>query len=120
MKTITTLIIMASLFIAAPGIAGVGHKHDEDGGHSHSHGTISGEEAAIRASMKIEQLIEKGKIPASWSSLNASSVEKKSFSQGPEWVVVFKNPKVSDAAKQTLYIFFSMDGHYIAANYTGN
>lgn len=121
MKTISTLFFSASLFIATPAFAGSGHAHDEDGGHSHqSHGTISGDEAATRALMKVEQLVEKGKIPASWLGLTASSVEQKSYSQGPEWVVVFRNPQVSDSSKQALYIFFSLDGHYIAANYTGN
>ncbi|MCU0925878.1 MAG: DUF6488 family protein [Hydrogenophaga sp.] len=31
----------------------------------------------------------------------------------------FKNPAATDASKQTLYLFFSQPGNFIAANFTG-
>ncbi len=121
MKNLITAIFLSSLMFGTPVIAGSGHDHDEDGGHSHSHAheSISGDEAAVKASKKIEQLIKKGKLDASWAGLKAASVEKKSYAKGPEWLIIFKNDKVTDMKKRTLYLFFSMDGHYIAANYTG-
>ncbi|MDH5377166.1 MAG: DUF6488 family protein, partial [Gammaproteobacteria bacterium] len=64
--------------------------------------------------------VKAGKIEESWAGTKPATVEKKTFSQGPEWVVSFSNKKVADASKQTLYMFYSLDGHYIAANYTGN
>ena len=33
--------------------------------------------------------------------------------------MTFKNPAVSDPAKGTLYVFLSLPGNYIAANFTG-
>jgi len=120
MKNIISVLFLSSLLFGTPAIAGTGHAHDKDGGHSHTHKTINGKEAATRAVMKVEQLAKKGKIDNSWSGLEASTIEQKDYKNGPEWVIIFKNEKVSDVAKQTLYLFFSLDGHYIAANYTGN
>jgi len=118
MKILTTALLLSSLLFGAPVMAGAGHSHDADGGHSR--GPVSSGEAVNQASKKVKQLADAGKIDATWSGVQAVSVEKKTYAKGPEWVVIFKNDKVSDAAKQTLYLFFTLDGHYIAANYTGN
>lgn len=117
MKILTTTLLLSLLF-CAPAMAGSGHSHDADGGHSFN--PISSDEAINRASNKVKQLADAGKIDATWSGIKAASAEKKTYSHGPEWVVIFKNDKASDAEKQTLYLFYSLDGHYIAANYTGN
>ena len=118
MKILTTTLLLSSLLIGAPVMAGSGHSHDKDGGHSL--GPISSAEVSNKATKKVEQLAEAGKIDASWSGVKVASVEQKTYSKGPEWLITFKNDKVSDATKQTLYLFFSLDGHYIAANYSGN
>jgi len=121
MKNTITVLFLSSLLFGTPVIAGSGHEHDKDGGHSnsHEHKSISSDEAAFRASMKVSQLVQKGKIEASWEGLGAATVEQKTYQHGPEWVIIFKNDKASDMKKRTLYLFFSMDGHYIAANFTG-
>ena len=121
MKNIITTFFLSSLLLSTAAIAGPGHehKHDKGGDHSHAHKTINGEEAATRAAMKVEQLAKKGKIDNSWAGLEAVTTEQKTYKNGPEWVITFQNGKVSDATKQVLYLFFSLDGHYIAANYTG-
>jgi len=118
---ITTLVI-AALVVSAPAVAGIGHSHDKDGGHSNhgpGHGPISDEKAAARATKKVNELIKKGKLDKSWKSIKPDSVEQKEFAKGREWVVVFKNDRVTDKSKASLYIFYSLDGHYIAANFTG-
>jgi hypothetical protein len=115
---IAALFFLSSLFFGAPILAGSGHEHDSDGGHSH--GPISSDSVINRASKKVNKMAAAGKIDAGWSGVKAASVEQKTYSKGPEWVIMFKNGKINDAAKQTLYLFFSLDGHYIAANYTGN
>jgi hypothetical protein len=33
--------------------------------------------------------------------------------------VSFKNPSAKDKAKETLYVFMTLPGNYIAANFTG-
>ncbi len=116
MKLLTTTLLL-SLLIGAPAMAGSGHSHDDDGGHSQ--GPVSSDVAATKALDKINQLADARRIDTSWAGIKAASVEQKAYAKGPEWVVIFKNDKVSDKEKQTLYMFFTLDGHYIATNYSG-
>lgn len=121
-KLISISVLMMSMAFAAPVMAGEGHSHDKDGGHSnhgHAHGPITAEQAGVKAKRIIGNLIKKGVIENSWASAQPLTTEKKTFKNQEEWVVAFKNDQVKDAAKQSLYIFFSLDGHYLAANYTG-
>ena len=120
MKNLTKIYLLIATFgFIAPVYAGAGHSHDIDGGHSHSSGPISEEKAKSKATRTMHNLASRGVINKSWTSSKLVNAEKKSFSKGPEWVVSFNNESVKDKAKQTLYIFYSLDGHYIAANYTG-
>ena len=112
------LITLLSLFISAPVLAGPGN--DDGHGHSHSQGPVSSDEVIKRATKKVIQMAKAGKIDALWSTTKASAAEQKIYAKGPEWVIRFNNDKLTDTTKQTLYMFFSLDGHYIAANYTGN
>lgn len=115
MQHVKTAILCFALALApVSAFAGAGHDH------GHSHETITSDQAVEKATAKVQQMASSGKIDASWSGAVAAGVEQKSFAKGPEWVVTFKNEKVTDPAKQTLYMFFSLDGHYLAANYTGN
>ncbi len=111
-KFVSTLIMTLAL-ISTPAFAGAGHDH------GHSHGAIKAEAAGLKAKAKIAALVKADKLITSWVKLEPASIEKKDFSKGPEWVITFKNEKVKDASKQTLYFFYSLDGHYIAANYSG-
>ncbi len=36
-----------------------------------------------------------------------------------EWKLTFKNPNASDANKKNLYLFYTLPGNFIAANFTG-
>ena len=122
MKTLSTSILVSTLFVFSPAYAGSGHAHDEDGGHSnhgHSHGELSAEKAKVKATQTMQSLVRRGVMDDSWNSIKPVKAEKKRFSKGDEWVVSFKNDNIKDKAKQVLYIFYSLDGHYIAANYTG-
>ena len=38
---------------------------------------------------------------------------------GKEWVVEFANGTAPDKTKQTPYLFYTLDGYYVAANFTG-
>ena len=121
MRNLTTTVFLSSLLFTVPAFAGPGHDHSHGPGHSHAHSQapISGKVAANKARQKLNQLIDKKRIHPSWSAAKVMSVEQKTYGHGPEWVVTFKNRRLGDASKQTLYIFFSLNGHYIAANYTG-
>jgi hypothetical protein len=42
------------------------------------------------------------------------------FNGEPEWVAVFVNDKITDTEKRKFYVFLTLGGDYIAANFTGN
>ena len=105
--------LMLSLFSLAA-MAGTGHDH----GYTSS--PITQSQAEEIATKKISALAENGKIDESWKSIKATKSEKKKFDDNMEWVVIFNNNNVSDPAKQTLYLFLSVRGEYLATNYTGN
>lgn len=120
MKKLTKIyLLLASMALVLPVHAGGGHSHDKDGGHSTSHGPIDSNSAKAKASRIVANLAKKGVIDKSWKGTMPAKAEKKTFTKGTEWVVSFKNSELKDKTKQTLYIFYSLDGHYIAANYTG-
>jgi len=121
MKKITNIFLLLVVFIFTPSVyAGAGHSHDKDGGHSnHGHGLMSEAKAKAKATRTMQSLAKRGVIDKSWNSTKPVKAEKKTFAKGEEWVVSFNNDQVKDKSKQTLYIFYSLDGHYIAANYTG-
>lgn len=89
-------------------------------GPGHAHENLTADAASRMAVKKINQLVEKGTIHNSWKDMKPASVEKKTFAKGPEWVVVFSNKAVPDPDKQKLFVFYSLDGHYLATNYSGN
>lgn len=111
------MMMTAILILGFSGFALAGPGHE----HGHSHGPISATEAQGKATEQVKRLIQKGKLESSWTSvLSGAKVEQKTFSKGPEWVISYNNPKVADKSKQTLYLFYSLDGHYLAANFSGN
>lgn len=109
-------IIFSILFSFLPVIVWAGAGHD----HGHSHDPVSQEKAEEIATKQMVQLVEKGKIDNSWKSVKVLLSEKKKFGKNVEWVVIFKNEKISDTSKQKLYIFLTLGGDYLAANFTGN
>lgn len=48
-----------------------------------------------------------------------SSIEQKTFAKGLKWVTIFRNDAIADQARRTLYLFYALDGHYLASNFTG-
>jgi Family of unknown function (DUF6488) len=114
LKTLFTGFILCLLSITA--MAGAGHNH----GHSHdAPPPITQDVAKVNASKIVASLIKKNKLDDSWSSIKASSAEKKILNYRPEWVITFINDKITDTQKQKLYVFLTPDGRYIAANHTG-
>ncbi|MEH6344347.1 MAG: DUF6488 family protein [Bermanella sp.] len=112
-KFVSALLISFALF-ATPALAGAGHDH------SHSHGPVKSDVIAKKAKDKITALVKAKKLAVSWALLEPTTIDQKNYSKGPEWLVTFNNPKVEDIKKQTLFMFYSLDGHYIAANYSGS
>lgn len=114
MKNLVTALLFSTLLLAfpvAPVMAGAGHSHGPKV-------AISSEQAASQASKFLIRMIDAKKIDTSWRKITPGSVEKKTFSQSPEWVITFKNLTIKDPSKQTLYMFLSLYGDALGANYT--
>lgn len=97
--------------------AGSGHDHDH--GHSHSHTPVNQDAAKTNAKEIVAALVKRNKLDSSWSATTASSVEKKSVNGNSEWLVIFVNDTITDTSKQKLYVFLTLGGDYIAANFSG-
>jgi len=96
-------------------VAGSGHDH----GHGHSHGPVDQDTAILKATKIVKNLVTRKTIEKSWSDTKLSLIEKKVFNGKAEWVAMFVNNNVADVKKRKLYIFLTIGGDYIAANYTG-
>ena len=123
MRILGTIFFSLAL-LSSPLFAHTDHEHTRDAkkhddGHSHSHDAISSEAVSKQGVQKINDLVKKGKIDKSWAEVKVDKVEQKTFSKDPEWVVTFRNDKVSDKSKQTIFVFYTLDGHYLATNFSG-
>ena len=76
---------------------------------------------APRFAVKRQQaLIAGGKLDKSWQSIKPGTPEQVDGQKGKEWKVTFKDPAAADKSKANLYMFFTPQGNFIAANFTGN
>ena len=89
------------------------------GGSGHSHEPVSQQRAEAIASRIVVSMVNQGVIDKSWKDESVEMSEKKAFGGRPEWVVSFVNRDIADEKKQTLYVFLTLSGEYLAANYTG-
>ena len=114
MKSLVIASALVSTLIAAPALA-------SEGGSCHFHGSKPATEAVVSdcAAQRKASLVKAGKLDASWQAVKQDKAELVDGKKGKEWKVSFKNPAAADAAKQTLYLFFSQPGNFIAANHTG-
>ena len=92
-----------------------------EGGSCHFHGDKPAAETTILgcAQQRKELLVKNGKLDATWLPIKHDKIEAVDGKKGKEWKVTFKNPAVSDPAKGALYVFLTLPGNYIAANFTG-
>lgn len=116
MKTLATTLVLSSLLFGAPVMAGSGHDH----GHTHASTPADKKTVEKNAAKVKDALVESNKIDKRWASIAVTSSEKKIVNEGSEWLVIFANEKIEDPKKQKLYIFMTLGGEYIAANFTGN
>lgn len=115
MKHIIIAIASAAVFgISAPAFA-------SPGGSCHFHGNKTASEATVVscAVRRKETLAASGKIDAAWKAIKQEKIEQVEGKKGREWKVTFKDPAAKDKTKETLYMFFTMPGNFIAANFTG-
>ncbi len=111
-RMIICLVVLLS-FSVTGAYAGAGHSH----GPKTEIGKI---QALLKATSIVAEIVQKGKLDASWADIKPTLAQKKTFKNGPEWVITFDNPKEEDKEKQTLYVFLSLYGKYLGANHTGS
>ncbi len=90
-------------------------------GECHFHGSKPASEAVVVgcASQNKAALIKAGKLDASWQAVKPDKAAVVEGKQGKEWKVTFKNAAAADKGKETLYMFYTVPGNFIAANFTG-
>lgn len=115
MKNIISTIAFVAAFGATPAIFAGG------GGDCHFHGAKPATEATVLgcASQRKESLVGSGKIDKSWQAIKQDKVELVDGKKGKEWKVTFKDAAAKDRSRETLYMFFTQPGNFIAANFTG-
>lgn len=109
------VLVAVALFFSPAAFAGAGSS-------CHFHGNKPAQESAVIecAAKKKEKLIEAGKIDASWKTISHEKIEQIEMKNGKkEWKVMFKNAGTKDKTKETLYMFFSLPGNFLASNFTG-
>ena len=115
MRLITLIICFTLNMLPISAIAGSDHDH----GHSHSNTPVTQATAVVNAEKIVAALAEKNTLDKSWAAIPVSTVEERSIKGNSEWVAIFINNTITDADKRTLYVFMTLGGEYIAANYTG-
>ena len=90
-------------------------------GKCHFHGSTPAKESVVLgcANSYKDALISKGKLDASWKNAILDKAEVVEGKNKKEWKLIFKNATEKDASKQTLYMFYTLTGNFIAANFTG-
>ena len=109
-----------SLFGPAP-THGTGEAFADAGGACHFHGKKQASEEVVLdcAAKRKQKLISSNKIDAGWKDIKHEKAEQVEGKKGKEWLVTFKDPAAKEKSKETLYIYFSLSGNFIAANFTG-
>ncbi|MBT9550136.1 MAG: hypothetical protein IV088_04745 [Hydrogenophaga sp.] len=115
MKTLTTVAALLMSLSAAPVALA------DAGGSCHFHGNKPATETVVTdcGARRKAALVKAGKLDPSWQAVALDKAELVDGQKGQEWKLSFKNPAAPDTAKQTLYLFFSPTGNFIAANHTG-
>jgi Family of unknown function (DUF6488) len=87
----------------------------------HFHGKKPAEQSTVLkcADLRIQKLIARGKIDASWKSIKHESITTIDGENGKEWKILFTNTASANKTKMNLYLFFSESGNFIAANHSG-
>lgn len=93
----------------------------DPGSSCHFHGKNPAAEATISgcAVQRKDALIKSGKLPPAWSTAKPQTIDVVDGKKGKEWKVTFKDAAAKDKSKETLYMFFTPPGNFIAANFTG-
>lgn len=114
-STLVVSAFAATLFASAGAFAGAD-------ANCHFHGSKPAPEATVIlcATQHKDKLVEGGKLEKSWQAASkVDKLEQVNGKRSKEWKLSFKNPAAADKTKDTLYLFCTLPGNFIAANHTG-
>lgn len=115
MKNFASIATLTAALLAVPSaFAGGG-----SGCHFHGNAPIKETVIAGCATEQKDTLASGGQIEASWKLIKLDKSETIEGKKMKEWKLTFKNPSAKDATKQTLYMFYTLTGNFIGANFTG-
>lgn len=118
-KTFKTVGLVSIMSLSGNFVYAAGdHKHGPDGSHAHKAVNITKKEAEAAAKDIAGLLVKKGKLKKGWLQAGVKTADKKKFKNETEWVVTLENAK-AEKSKQTLYVFLSLTGEYLGANFSG-
>ena len=106
--------VMAAVLATAFAFAG-----PRGGCHYHANEPVKETVIEVCANDQKDVLLKSEKIDASWKSVKLDKAETIEVKNMKEWKVTFKNPAAMDATRQTLYMFYTLTGKFIGANFTG-
>ena len=115
MKHSISTLALITAFGAAPAAFAGGD------GDCHFHGAKPSTEATVVgcANQRKESLVGSGKIDKSWQAIKHAKAEMVDGKKNREWRVTFNDAAAKDKSRETLYMFFTLPGNFIAANFTG-
>lgn len=112
--------ILATAFVAALSLSSAAQAGAD--ASCHFHGSKPAAETAVLqcATQYKDKLVEGGKLEKSWQAVTkVDKMEQVDGKRSKEWKLSFKNPTAADKTKDTLFLFYSLPGNFIAANHTG-
>jgi len=111
-----TAVLSAAALLAAPAALA------DPGAGCHFHGSKPAAEATVVgcATQYKDKLVSGNKVEKSWQAVTKPEKgEQIDGKKGKEWRLTFRNPAATDKAKESLYLFYTLPGNFIAANHTG-
>ncbi len=87
----------------------------------HFHGSKPATESTVVgcANQRRDALVKSGKLSAAWKAIKHDQLGLVDGQKGKEWKISFKDAAAQDKTKETLYMFFTQAGNFIAANHSG-
>lgn len=115
MKSMIRTLTLATLVTLTP-LAWSG-----EGSSCHFHGNKPAAESTIEqcANARRDLYLKNGTISETWRGISVSAIEIIKGKESDEWRVRYDNPNEPEKSKNKLYMFFSLPGNFIAANYSG-
>lgn len=87
----------------------------------HFHGSKPAVENTVIgcANQRRDALVKSGKLSPTWKAIKHDQLALIDGQKGKEWKISFKDAAAQDKTKETLYMFFTASGNFIAANHSG-